>query len=219
MLSSSAPSLSSLFRLVHFGFAATHMAGSVDFSIRQALLGAVWKLWHSEVAVDTQQTSAHIVLGGGNLCIEKAEVKHFTAQNKKVCCELGRPQLSLKLYSIFIIVLVQFLLMQLRRCGALLPLRFVCVCVIDILHLMSPSYLTPLTFDLTCEGHHQILYRFGERLWVFKILQIRTCTVTDAPLPSLVSSVTLEPCACLTPGLLRNWWSRWGGGVGGMTDM
>lgn len=131
MLSSSAPSLSSLFRLVHFGFAATHMAGSVDFSIRQALLGAVWKLWHSEVAVDTQQTSAHVVLGGGNLCIEKAEVKHFTAQNKKVCCELGRPQLSLKLYSIFIIVLVQFPLMQLRRCGALLPLRFVCVCVCD----------------------------------------------------------------------------------------
>lgn len=43
-------------------FAATHVAGFVDFGIRQALLRAVRKMGHSEVAVDTQQTSTHIVL-------------------------------------------------------------------------------------------------------------------------------------------------------------
>lgn len=53
----------------------TYIARSADVSVRETLLGVV-----ASAAVDSQQVS-HIVLRGGNLCIEKQEVGLRNTQN------------------------------------------------------------------------------------------------------------------------------------------
>ncbi len=59
---------------MHEASPLTYIAGFADVGVRQALLVAVVEAWLSSAVADSQQVSSHVVLRGGNLCIEKREV-------------------------------------------------------------------------------------------------------------------------------------------------
>lgn len=50
----------------------SNLAGFVNVSVGEALLGAAEEIRASPAAVDAQQTFSHVSLGGGNLSWEEA---------------------------------------------------------------------------------------------------------------------------------------------------